>query len=136
MTGGQMGSKKPVHPNDHVNMSQSSNDAFPTVMHMAAVEVPLELEVHDWAVPDPPDFLTIMGLEQSPYAVAYQYKVQPWSEEHFRLLERTFRQLGRISNRWLNANHAIATVAPTSRPVTPAARTGSHLRLGPGNCIE
>ncbi|CAN6604388.1 fumarate hydratase, mitochondrial [Trichomonascus vanleenenianus] len=35
--GGQLGSKKPVHPNDHVNMSQSSNDTFPTVMHIAAV---------------------------------------------------------------------------------------------------
>jgi fumarate hydratase class II len=38
--GGEMGSKKPVHPNDHVNMSQSSNDTFPTAMHIAcAVEV-------------------------------------------------------------------------------------------------
>ncbi|KAL5009192.1 hypothetical protein ScPMuIL_014773 [Solemya velum] len=34
--GGTLGSKKPVHPNDHVNMSQSSNDSFPTVMHIAA----------------------------------------------------------------------------------------------------
>jgi fumarate hydratase class II len=39
--GGTMGSKKPVHPNDHVNMSASSNDTFPTVMHIAAV---LDLE--------------------------------------------------------------------------------------------
>lgn len=39
MAGGQLGSKKPVHPNDHVNMSQSSNDTFPTAMHIAAVEV-------------------------------------------------------------------------------------------------
>ncbi|KAJ5166167.1 Fumarate hydratase [Penicillium canariense] len=39
--GGTMGTKKPVHPNDHVNMSASSNDSFPTVMHIAAV---LELE--------------------------------------------------------------------------------------------
>jgi len=39
--GGKMGSKKPVHPNDHVNMSASSNDTFPTVMHIASV---LELE--------------------------------------------------------------------------------------------
>lgn len=39
--GGTMGSKKPVHPNDHVNMSASSNDTFPTVMHIAAV---LEIE--------------------------------------------------------------------------------------------
>lgn len=35
--GGKLGSKTPVHPNDHVNMSQSSNDTFPTVMHIAAV---------------------------------------------------------------------------------------------------
>ncbi|RMD43104.1 hypothetical protein DV735_g1996, partial [Chaetothyriales sp. CBS 134920] len=35
--GGEKGSKKPVHPNDHVNMSASSNDTFPTVMHIAAV---------------------------------------------------------------------------------------------------
>ncbi|YBV95319.1 class II fumarate hydratase [Phyllobacteriaceae bacterium JZ32] len=39
LLGGEMGSKKPVHPNDHVNMSQSSNDSFPTAIHIAtAVE--------------------------------------------------------------------------------------------------
>ncbi len=38
MMGGEMGSKKPVHPNDHVNMSQSSNDTYPTAMHVAAAE--------------------------------------------------------------------------------------------------
>jgi fumarate hydratase, class II len=38
LAGGQMGSKKPIHPNDHVNMSQSSNDTFPTAMHIAAAE--------------------------------------------------------------------------------------------------
>jgi fumarate hydratase class II len=38
LAGGEMGSKKPIHPNDHVNMSQSSNDTFPTAMHMAAAE--------------------------------------------------------------------------------------------------
>ncbi|WP_412051045.1 class II fumarate hydratase [Hoeflea sp. Naph1] len=38
MLGGEMGSKKPVHPNDHVNMSQSSNDTFPTAMHIACAE--------------------------------------------------------------------------------------------------
>src|SRR6202042_2436172 len=36
MAGGEMGSKKPIHPNDDVNMSQSSNDTFPTAMHIAA----------------------------------------------------------------------------------------------------
>ncbi|MEC8958031.1 MAG: class II fumarate hydratase [Nitrospinota bacterium] len=38
MAGGVIGSKDPVHPNDHVNMGQSSNDTFPTAMHIAAVE--------------------------------------------------------------------------------------------------
>jgi fumarate hydratase class II len=38
LAGGEMGSKKPVHPNDDVNMSQSSNDTFPTAMHIAAAE--------------------------------------------------------------------------------------------------
>ena len=36
MLGGKLGAKAPVHPNDHVNMSQSSNDSFPTAMHIAA----------------------------------------------------------------------------------------------------
>src|SRR6188472_1094757 len=36
LLGGERGEKSPVHPNDHVNMSQSSNDAFPTAMHIAA----------------------------------------------------------------------------------------------------
>ncbi|WP_027835990.1 class II fumarate hydratase [Maritalea myrionectae] len=38
LAGGQMGTKSPIHPNDHVNKSQSSNDSFPTAMHIAAVE--------------------------------------------------------------------------------------------------
>ncbi len=38
LLGGQIGSKTPVHPNDHVNMGQSSNDSFPTAMHIAAAE--------------------------------------------------------------------------------------------------
>jgi fumarate hydratase class II len=43
LAGGAMGSKQPVHPNDHVNLSQSSNDTFPTAMHMAAV---MRIEAH------------------------------------------------------------------------------------------
>jgi fumarate hydratase class II len=38
ISGGEMGSKKPIHPNDHVNMSQSSNDTFPAAMHIAAAQ--------------------------------------------------------------------------------------------------
>ena len=43
IAGGEMGSKKPIHPNDHVNMSQSSNDTFPTAMHMAAAEAMVDM---------------------------------------------------------------------------------------------
>lgn len=39
LAGGTLGSKKPIHPNDDVNMSQSSNDTFPTAMHIAAAEM-------------------------------------------------------------------------------------------------
>ncbi|XP_043913980.1 fumarate hydratase, mitochondrial [Protopterus annectens] len=46
MLGGKLGSKDPVHPNDHVNMSQSSNDTFPTAMHIAAAK-----EVHEVLLP-------------------------------------------------------------------------------------
>jgi fumarate hydratase class II len=43
LAGGVLGSKEPIHPNDHVNMSQSSNDTFPTAMHIAKV---LDIENH------------------------------------------------------------------------------------------
>ncbi len=43
MLGGQRGAKAPVHPNDHVNMSQSSNDSFPTAMHIAAAQEIVQL---------------------------------------------------------------------------------------------
>ena len=46
MLGGEMGTKKPVHPNDHVNRGQSSNDAFPTAMHIATV-----LQIHRRLLP-------------------------------------------------------------------------------------
>merc|ERR1719277_736564 len=46
MLGGDLGSKSPVHPNDHVNMSQSSNDTFPTAMHIAVAT-----EVHNQLIP-------------------------------------------------------------------------------------
>ena len=46
IAGGEMGTKQPVHPNDDVNRGQSSNDTFPTAMHIAAVEV-----IHDRLLP-------------------------------------------------------------------------------------
>ena len=46
MLGGELGSKTPVHPNDHVNKSQSSNDTYPTAMHIATA-----VEIHETLLP-------------------------------------------------------------------------------------
>ena len=46
LLGGELGSKTPVHPNDHVNKSQSSNDTYPTAMHIATA-----VELHQTLLP-------------------------------------------------------------------------------------
>ena len=58
----------------------------------------LKVEVIDWRVPGPSEFQTIVALEQSPYGVAKHYGVKPWSDEHFKLLEESFRELARVGN--------------------------------------
>ncbi len=64
LLGGELGSKTPVHPNDHVNLQQSSNDCFPTAMHIAAVE-----EIHGRLIP---------GLER--LAAALSAKAKAFSD--------------------------------------------------------
>ncbi|MFG2479585.1 class II fumarate hydratase [Streptomyces fagopyri] len=63
LTGGRLGSKTPVHPNDHVNMGQSSNDTFPTAMHIAAVK-----EVHEHLLP------AVQALQRSLEAKAERWQ--------------------------------------------------------------
>src|SRR5260370_36509576 len=63
LAGGQLGSKTPVHPNDHVNMGQSSNDTFPTAMHIAAVQA-----VHARLLP------SVQALQQAIQAKARQWR--------------------------------------------------------------
>jgi fumarate hydratase class II len=63
LTGGQLGSKTPVHPNDHVNMGQSSNDTFPTAMHIAAVRA-----VHEHLLP------SVQALRQAVEAKGRQWQ--------------------------------------------------------------
>jgi fumarate hydratase class II len=62
LVGGQLGSKTPVHPNDHVNLGQSSNDTFPTAMHIAAVQA-----VQDRLLP------SVQALQQAIAAKARQW---------------------------------------------------------------
>lgn len=64
LAGGEPGSKTPIHPNDHVNRGQSSNDTFPTAMHIAAVK-----EIHEHLL------LSVQALHQ-----AIETKAQQWRE--------------------------------------------------------
>ena len=63
MAGGVMGSKKPIHPNDDVNMSQSSNDTFPTAMHIAAAE-----RVHNALIPAVENIRNAIGAKAKQFA--------------------------------------------------------------------
>lgn len=68
IAGGEMGSKKPVHPNDDVNKAQSSNDTFPTAMHIAAVEevyrrlIPMVSKLRDALAEKSEDFKAIIKI--------------------------------------------------------------------------
>jgi Glycoside hydrolase 123, catalytic domain/Glycoside hydrolase 123, N-terminal domain len=56
----------------------------------ATTEVPIELTVTDWTLPEAADFTTWVGMIQSPDSVALEYEVPMWSEEHWRLIDRSF----------------------------------------------
>lgn len=62
LAGGEMGSKKPVHPNDDVNMSQSSNDTFPTAMHISAA-----MQVHQVLLPGLQKMRDAMAKKQAEF---------------------------------------------------------------------
>jgi fumarate hydratase class II len=63
LLGGELGAKKPVHPNDHVNMSQSSNDSFPTAMHIAAAS-----SIVDTLIPALEELLGALQTKQKAFA--------------------------------------------------------------------
>ncbi|MFE7393392.1 class II fumarate hydratase [Streptomyces sp. NPDC057582] len=64
LVGAELGSKSPIHPNDHVNMGQSSNDTFPTAMHIAAVKA-----IHEYLLP------SVQALQH-----AIETKAQKWHD--------------------------------------------------------
>jgi fumarate hydratase class II len=63
VAGGVLGSKQPVHPNDHVNLSQSSNDTFPTAMHMAAA-----IELYQRLIPSLEALIDALRTKAKAYA--------------------------------------------------------------------
>jgi hypothetical protein len=61
--------------------------------------VPVILKILDWQLPDPGEFRTMTDAYQSPESVAMQYEVPLWSEEHWKLLEESWKRLGEIGNK-------------------------------------
>jgi len=67
-----------------------------------SLSIPLRLRVADWALPEPRDFRTYVGVYQSPTSLALRYRVAEWSEGHWRLMEQSFELLGQLGNKLVN----------------------------------
>ncbi|MHC4914184.1 MAG: glycoside hydrolase domain-containing protein, partial [Planctomycetota bacterium] len=65
-------------------------------------KVPLEVSVADWTLPEPRDFRTYVGIYQSPTTVSLVYKVDLWSDEHWKFVDKSFEMLGRVGNKMVN----------------------------------
>ena len=98
IAGGVVGSKKPVHPNDHVNHSQSSNDTFPTVMHIAAVE-----EMSNNLLPAVKELRETLAAKSKAYA-----DVVMVGRTH--LQDATPLTLGQVISGWVGQLDAIAVL--------------------------
>ncbi|KKL10674.1 hypothetical protein LCGC14_2553450, partial [marine sediment metagenome] len=66
------------------------------------IVVPVDLRVADWKLPDPRKFRTHAGIYQSPATLAMRYKVKPWSERHWQLVDKSFALLARAGNDLIN----------------------------------
>jgi fumarate hydratase, class II len=99
LAGGVMGSKKPIHPNDDVNLSQSSNDTFPTAMHIAAAErvkkalIPAIQQVHEAIVAKASEYANVVKIGrthlQDAVPLTFGQEFGGWAS----LLERDVRRL-------------------------------------------
>lgn len=67
-----------------------------TVEDAAPMKMPFEIVVADWTLPGPRDFQTEIGVMQSPETVAMKYKVDLWSEQHWKLMDQVFRCMGLV----------------------------------------
>jgi fumarate hydratase class II len=102
LAGGEMGSKKPIHPNDDVNMSQSSNDTFPAAMHIAAAErvknalIPAVKTVHDAIAAKAKEFHNIVKIGrthlQDAVPMTFGQEFGGWAA----LLERDIQRLEQV----------------------------------------
>jgi fumarate hydratase class II len=119
LAGGVLGSKVPVHPNDHVNLSQSSNDAFPTAMHLAAVEA-----VEDLLVP------AVRRLRDTLHERAERFAlVVKIGRTH--LQDATPITLGQEIGAWVSQlDQALAAISGALEPVRELALGGTAVGTG------
>ncbi|MEM7137915.1 MAG: class II fumarate hydratase [Myxococcota bacterium] len=119
LAGGEMGSKKPVHPNDHVNRSQSSNDTFPTAMHIAAVT-----QIEDHLLP------RVRELRDTLAAKSDAFKdIVKIGRTH--LQDATPLTLGQEISGWVaQIDHALAAVEATLPQLRELALGGTAVGTG------
>jgi hypothetical protein len=102
----------------------------------AAVSIPLELSVSGYALPDPKDYRTYVGLYESPTSVAMKYKVKEWSEEHWKLLEASFALLARAGNKMVNLPVVEQTQFGNDEGMVYWVRKGGEGAPKPGDPFE
>jgi fumarate hydratase class II len=119
MLGGKLGAKAPVHPNDHVNMSQSSNDCFPTAMHIAAVQ-----EISVRLIP------ALTGLQRALDAKAREFaRIIKIGRTH--LQDAVPLTLGQeFSGYAAQVESAIANIKTAARTLLPLAQGGTAVGTG------
>jgi fumarate hydratase class II len=102
IAGGERGSKKPIHPNDHVNMSQSSNDTFPAAMHIAAAErvktalIPAIRSVHKAIDAKAKEFADVVKIGRTHLQDAVPLTVGQEFSGWASLLERDIKRLEQV----------------------------------------
>ncbi|WP_407155886.1 class II fumarate hydratase [Bradyrhizobium sp. STM 3557] len=119
MLGGELGTKQPVHPNDHVNMSQSSNDSFPTAMHIAAARA-----IHDHLLPSLTELLGALRAKETAFA-----DIVKIGRTHTQ--DATPLTLGQeFSGYAAQVDHAITRIRTASRDLFPLAQGGTAVGTG------
>ncbi|MGC2777477.1 MAG: class II fumarate hydratase [Bradyrhizobium sp.] len=119
LLGGELGAKKPVHPNDHVNMSQSSNDSFPTAMHIAAARA-----IHDHLIPGLAELLAALHAKQDAFAGIVKI-----GRTHTQ--DATPLTLGQeFSGYAAQVESAIARIKTAARDLLPLAQGGTAVGTG------
>jgi len=119
LLGGELGARKLVHPNDHVNMSQSSNDSFPTAMHIAAARA-----IHDHLLPALAELLAALRAKQHAFA-----DIVKIGRTHTQ--DATPLTLGQeFSGYAAQVENAIARIETAARDLLPLAQGGTAVGTG------